>query len=42
MQINADMDLYKWDPGQGPAGYASGGFMADVHVTGKTESGSQQ
>jgi hypothetical protein len=39
--IDGDLNLYHYQSGQW-AGYASGGFMADVRVTGKVVSGSQQ
>ena len=38
MQINGDLDLFKYDRGDG-VGYASGGFMADVNATGTVNSG---
>jgi len=39
MQINNDLDLYKYDYGAA-AGFASGGFMADVVTAGTVTSGS--
>lgn len=41
MQINGDLDLFKYDYGDA-AGFASGGYMGDVVVTGTVNSGSQQ
>jgi len=41
MKINADIDLFKYDAGC-CAGFASGGYMADVDISGAVQSGSQQ
>jgi len=40
--VDGDLNLYNYNPPAQGAGYASGGFMADVKVTGKINSGSQQ
>ena len=39
--VNGDLNLFHYTSGQPAAGYASGGFMADVTVTGAISSGSQ-
>jgi len=38
MKINGDLDLFKYDKGC-CAGYASGGYMADIDVSGTVNSG---
>lgn len=40
--INGDLNLFQYNPPYTGAGYASGGFMADVTVSGTIISGSQQ
>lgn len=40
--VEGDLNLFHVSPGQQAGGYASGGFMADVQVTGTVTSGSQQ
>jgi hypothetical protein len=39
--VEGDLNLFDTTTGQTQAGYASGGFMADVQVTGNCSSGSQ-
>jgi hypothetical protein len=38
--VDGDLDLYQYNQGY-YAGYSSGGFMADSHITGMISSGSQ-
>lgn len=40
--IDGDLNLFHYTDGQPAAGYASGGFMADVKISGTVSSGSQQ
>lgn len=41
IQVDGDLQLYQYNYG-GAAGYASGGFMADMQVSGSVAPGSQQ
>lgn len=41
MVIEGNVNLFAVNPGQWDAGYASGGFMSDVIITGTVSSGSQ-
>lgn len=41
IQVNGDLQLFQYNYGC-CAGYASGGFMADMYITGKVTPGSQQ
>jgi hypothetical protein len=42
IQVNGDLQLFQYNPGNPAAGYASGGFIADMNVTGNVSPGSQQ
>ena len=42
VHVDRDIDLFAVDYPNWGAGYASGGYMADVEVTGNINAGSQQ
>lgn len=42
IQQNGDMILFMYRPPNGPADYASGGYLSNSEITGKVTSGSQQ
>ena len=42
IQVNGKLQLFQYNAPNPAAGYASGGFIADMNITGNIESGSQQ